>query len=216
MKNKRMSEARVGARNRRVILAAAEKMFAQHGFKGTSVQQIADEAGLPKTNILYYFNTKQVLYQTLLEDLLTRWNSCFDGATAADDPAVVLAAYIAEKMELSRTHPLASKVFAMEVINGATNLTGYFNQQQAHWLESRIALINAWIEAGKMQPVNPEYLLYQIWASTQHYADFSSQITQLHGSKMRKADFAQATQHLQQVILTGCGLSVPQAMSSAQ
>lgn len=215
MKNKRASEARVGARNRRVILAAAEKIFARHGFKGASVQQIADEADLPKTNILYYFNTKQVLYQTLLEDLLTLWNSCFDGATEEDDPAVILAGYIAEKVELSRTHPHASRVFAMEVINGASNLTGYFSQQQARWMESRIALINAWIEAGKMQAVNAEYLLYQIWASTQHYADFASQITQLHGNKMRKRDFAQATEHLQHVILTGCGLAVPHATPTA-
>lgn len=213
MKAKRGNDANIGARNRRTILCAAEKVFARYGFRGASVQQIADEAGLPKTNVLYYFNTKQVLYQALLEDLLSVWNSCFDGATQADDPAQELAAYIAEKMALSRTHPLASKVFAMEVINGAPNLSEYFGKQQASWMAGRVAVINAWIKAGKMQAVNAEYLLYQIWASTQHYADFSAQIAQLQGSKMRKDDFAAATRHLQQVILTGCGLTLPDSVT---
>ncbi len=216
MKNNRGNEAGVATRNRQAILTAAEKVFSQYGFKGASVQQIADEAGLPKTNVLYYFNTKQVLYQALLEELLSVWNSCFDGATEADDPAQELAAYIAEKMALSRQHPLASKVFAMEVINGAPNLGEYFGQQQAKWMASRVAVINAWIGAGKMHAVNAEYLLYQIWASTQHYADFAAQITQLQGKKMRKADFAEATHHLQQVILTGCGLQIPEKNVTAE
>ncbi|GGW76274.1 TetR family transcriptional regulator C-terminal domain-containing protein [Alteromonas halophila] len=210
MNEKRAGDARVGARNRRAILAAAEKIFAAYGFKGASVQQIADEAGLPKTNILYYFKTKQVLYQTLLEELLSQWNSCFDGATQDDDPAQILAAYIAEKMTLSRVQPLASKIFAMEVINGAANLTDFFNETQAAWMAGRVAVINAWIDAGKMAPVDAEFLLYQIWASTQHYADFAAQVTQLRGQKMRKEDFARATIHLQHVILTGCGLIVPE------
>merc|ERR1712063_196638 len=96
-------DAGVGAMNRRKILQAAEKCFAQFGFKGTAVQKIADEAGLPKTNVLYYFKTKQELYVAVLEETLSLWNSRFDKATVEDDPAEVLANYIAEKMEVSRT-----------------------------------------------------------------------------------------------------------------
>ena len=65
----------------------------------------------------------------VLEETLSLWNSHFDKATVNDDPAIVLAAYIAEKMEVSRTHPLASKIFAMEIINGAQNLSGYFDEE---------------------------------------------------------------------------------------
>ncbi len=103
--------------NRRKILQAAEKCFAQFGFKGTAVQKIADEAGLPKTNVLYYFKTKQELYVAVLEETLSLWNSRFDKATVEDDPAEVLANYIAEKMEVSRTHPMASKIFAMGALD---------------------------------------------------------------------------------------------------
>lgn len=202
-------DASVGARNRAIILAAAEKAFAAQGFKGTSVQQVADQAGLPKTNVLYYFKSKQELYLAVLKQTLTLWNSRFDMATAEDDPAEILAGYIAEKMELSRTHPLSSKIFAMEIINGAPNLSHYFNDEHSDWMAGRVAILQSWIDAGKMHPVDPHFLLYNIWASTQHYADFSTQITRLRGSKMKKADFEQATMHLITITLTGCGLVVP-------
>ena len=203
------AEAGIGAVNKRKIVQAAEECFAQYGFKGTAVQKIADEAGLPKTNVLYYFKTKQDLYIAVLEETLSLWNSHFDRATPDDDPAQVLADYIAEKMEVSRTRPLASKIFAMEIINGAKNLSGYFDEEHARWMKGRLALIDAWIENGKLRPLDGEHLLYSIWASTQHYADFSAQITRLRGRKMMKSDFEKATRELITLILNGCHLSVP-------
>lgn len=205
------NELKVGARNRTIILNAAEKVFATYGLKGASVQQIADEAGLPKTNVLYYFNSKKALYETVLRETLAVWNSVFDKATPQDDPALTLAEYIREKMEMSRTQPHASKIFAMEILNGAENLGTFFEEEQVSWMNSRKAVIQSWVDQGKMQPVNPEYLLYAIWASTQHYADFAAQISRLHGRKMLKADFAEATANVITLILGGVGLGVPRA-----
>ena len=98
----------------------------------------------------------------------------------------------------------------MEIINGAQNLSGYFDEEHALWMKGRLALIEAWIGAEKMPPIEGEYLLYTIWASTQHYADFSAQITRLRGRKMTKADFEQATRQVIKLVLGGCGLAVPE------
>lgn len=209
MKKNKSEDLRVGERNKLKILQAAEQQFVLHGFKGASVQQIADAAELPKTNVLYYFKTKQDLYLAVLKRTMKLWNSRFDQATVDDDPAEVLAEYIAEKMEISRTYPLSSKIFAMEIINGAPNLDDYFDQEHAEWMQQRLALINGWAAKGKINPVDADYLLYQIWASTQHYADFSTQIQRLRGEKMHKKDFQRATNQIIQVILTGIGLTVP-------
>ncbi|TPV55404.1 TetR family transcriptional regulator [Aestuariibacter sp. GS-14] len=210
MVSKSKMEGSIGAKNKRNILSAAEKAFATHGFKGTSVQQIADEAGLPKTNILYYFKSKQGLYVALLQDIMALWNSRFDMVTSKDDPAISLADYIAEKMTMSRTHPLASKIFAMEVLNGAPYLTKFFRNEHVAWMNGRVAIIESWITQGKMQAVDPSYLLFHIWACTQHYADFSAQISSLRGKTMKRADFDDATRELVRLVLTGCGLAVPQ------
>ena len=203
------NEQSIGAINREKIMIAAEKEFAIHGFKGTRVQKIADRAGLPKTNILYYFKSKDVLYLALLEEILSLWNSSFDQATGDDEPGEILANYIADKMEISRCRPDASKIFALEIINGATNLNEFFKHQHAIWMQSRIAVIQQWIDKGKIKALDPYYLLFNIWASSQHYADFSAQITELKGKPMDQSDFADATRNLIQLVLSGCDLSIP-------
>ena len=210
MASKSKMDGSIGAKNKQKILVAAEKAFATYGFKGTSVQQIADEAGLPKTNILYYFKSKQGLYVALLQDIMSLWNSRFDQVTEDDDPAESLADYIADKMTMSRTHPQASKIFAMEVLNGAPYLNKFFSNEHVAWMEGRVAILNSWIAQGRMTAVDPLYLLFHIWACTQHYADFSAQITSLRGKIMKRADFDEATRQLVQLILSGCGLTVPE------
>ncbi|MFT4940416.1 MAG: TetR/AcrR family transcriptional regulator [Paraglaciecola sp.] len=202
-------EESIGSINRVKIMTAAEQEFAIHGFKGTRVQNIADRAGLPKTNVLYYFKSKDGLYLALLEEILSLWNSSFDHATGDDDPADILANYIADKMEISRCRPDASKIFALEIINGAPNLNEFFKHQHASWMQSRTSVIQKWIDKGKIKDLDPYYLLFNIWASSQHYADFSAQITELKGKAMDQNDFADATRNLIKLVLTGCDLSIP-------
>lgn len=199
----------IGALNRQNILAAAEVEFALHGLAGTRVQQIADRAQLPKTNVLYYFKSKQGLYLALLADILSLWNGKFDDATGEDDPALVLAHYIADKMEISRTRPDASKIFALEIINGAPNLSSFFKDEHSTWMNERVQVIEQWIAKGSLMPTDPHYLLFNIWATCQHYADFAVQITELRGKPMTQQDFVDATNNLVELILKGCGLRVP-------
>lgn len=210
MTKNQKGDARIGDRNKAKILAAAEVVFAQNGFKGTSVREVAAKAELPKTNVLYYFKSKQDLYLALLQQIMEIWNSRFDQATVEDDPAETLADYIAEKMHMSRTNPRVSKIFAMEIINGAPNLNEYFDNQHKEWMAGRVEILKGWMAAGKMKVLDPDYLLFNIWACTQHYADFSAQIVSLRGKKMQKADFDLATKNLINITLTGCGLTVPE------
>jgi TetR/AcrR family transcriptional regulator len=203
------SISNIGAKKRSIILSSALKAFAENGYKGASIQKIADAAGLPKANVLYYFVSKRGLYSAVMQSILIRWNSSFDSVSVDDCPAIALACYIADKMEISRLHPYSSKAFAIEIINGANNVDLAFQDKHREWVNSRIAVINGWIDAGKMDYINPEYLLYHIWSSTQHYADFSSQITQLRGKAMNQEEFHEATCTITQIILKGCGLSVP-------
>lgn len=203
----------IGEINRQKILAAAEVEFALHGFTGTRVQHIADRAELPKTNVLYYFKSKEGIYLALLEGILSLWNGRFDEATAEDDPAQVIARYISDKMEISRSRPDASKIFALEIINGAPNLSGFFKDQHASWMKDRVAVVQQWIDAGKLQVRDPYYFLFNIWATSQHYADFSAQITELRGKAMGSEDYIDATQNLIELILKGCGLTVPEEYS---
>lgn len=210
MSEKEIKTGEIAKNRRAIILKAAEKAFAQNGFKGTSIQKVAELANLPKTNVLYYFKSKMMLYSTLMQEILHTWNSSFDRVTIDDEPNVALANYIAEKMEMSRLNPNASKIFGLEILNGAQNFDASFKARHKAWFDGRINVIEGWIDNGKIHHIDAEYLLFHIWASTQHYADFSTQIKDLRGSKMNKKDFASATKTVISLILGGCGLEVPE------
>ncbi|MWV17839.1 TetR family transcriptional regulator [Pseudomonas sp. L-22-4S-12] len=207
---------RIRQHNEEVILAAAEEEFARHGFKGTSMNAIALKAGLPKANLHYYFSNKLGLYLAVLANIIDLWDSTFNHLTVDDDPAEALSRYIRAKMEFSRKHPDASRIFAMEVISGGPCLSEYFNQDYRSWFNSRAAVFRAWIDAGKIDPVDPVHLIFLLWGSTQHYADFGSQICRVVGkSKLTRQDFNQAGDNLIRIILKGCGLTPPPAAGSA-
>ena len=201
---------RIRQKNEEAILAAATEEFARHGFKGTSMNTIALRVGLPKANLHYYFNNKLGLYVEVMRNILDLWDSAFSHLNADSDPAEALANYIRAKMEFSRRQPLASKLFAMEVISGGECLSEHFSQDYRDWFRGRAAVFEAWIAAGKMDPIDPVHLIFLLWGSTQHYADFSSQICRLTGrKKLTKEDFAVATDNLIHIILKGCGLTHP-------
>jgi len=199
---------RTRQKNVQAIIAAAEVEFARHGYKGTSMNAIALAANLPKANLHYYFSNKLGLYIAVLSNILDLWDQSFSGLAVEDDPATALAAYIRTKMEFSRRRPLASRVFAMEMISGGEHLSSHFNQDYLDWFRGRAAVLQAWIDAGKMDPVDPVHLIFLLWSSTQHYADFTSQIARLSGRRrLTREDYERAADSLVQLILKGCGLT---------
>ena len=204
------STGQIRLKNQQAILAAAAEEVALHGFKGTSMNSIALRVGLPKANLHYYFSSKEGLYVEVMRNILDLWDSAFSNLRAEDDPASALAAYISAKMEFSRRQPQASKIFAMEVISGGECMTEHFSHNYQEWFRGRVAVFQAWIDQGKMDPIDPMHLIFLLWGSSQYYADHSSSICRVSGrSRQTKEDFAKATANLTRIILKGCGLTPP-------
>ena len=117
-----------------------------------------------------------------------------------------LTRYINTKMELSRTRPKGSKVWANEIIQGAPMIQDYLESTLRIWMQDRTEQIRSWVETGKIRPVDPYHLLYMIWAVTQHYADFEHQINTLNGNEaLSEKQFAQAKQNITETLLRGIG-----------
>jgi AcrR family transcriptional regulator len=57
---------------RETILACAAKLFAEKGFEGASLQDVAKAVGISKAAVYHYFPTKQVIYDEIVIDLLSR------------------------------------------------------------------------------------------------------------------------------------------------
>ncbi len=191
--------------NETLILQAAEKVFAEAGFGGATMQLIADMAGLPKANLHYYFPTKEDLYRRVVQDIFEIWLHAADSMDQAPGPIEGIGAYIQAKMDISRRHPNGSKVWAFEVMHRAPVIQDYLETTLRAWTTGRVRLIERWIAEGKMAPVDPEHLLYMLWATTQHYADFGHQIETLNSGPFSDADWQKATDSVKTMILRGIG-----------
>ncbi|WP_158126270.1 TetR family transcriptional regulator C-terminal domain-containing protein [Vibrio fluvialis] len=204
---KRSISGEIRRRNQELILQAAADEFVKHGYKGTSVQAIADRVNLPKANILYYFKSKTGLYKALLQDILTLWNEGFSESAIDSSPQAVLRNYIVGKMRYSRTHPQESKIFAQEIIQGAPVIRDEIQFPVVNWAAGKASVINAWVEQGLIRPVDPLHLLFLIWGATQFYADFDTEIQLIKGAPMSEEDFEQAQQFLVDMILRGLAVT---------
>ncbi|SER13094.1 transcriptional regulator, TetR family [Amphritea atlantica] len=200
---------RIRQRNEQRILAAAEHEFAACGFKGASMREIAARAELPKANIHYYFKNKLGLYFAVLSDIIDLWDSTLSNLKAEDDAAQSLTQYIRKKIEFSRDHPLASRIFASEIISGGPNLQAYFSEGYEEWFRSRTAVFEQWQQQGKLDAnITPSHLIFLLWSSTQHYADFALQVSSALGKKsLDDQDYEQAINTLCHIILKGSGIT---------
>ena len=190
----------------RTIMVAAEKVFAEAGFGGATMQLIADVAGLPKANLHYYFPTKEALYRRVVQDIFQVWLKAADIFDQASGPVEGIGAYIDAKMEISRHHSAGSKAWASEVMHGAPVIQDYLETTLEQWTNGRIAVIQSWIDRGLMAPIDPRHLLYMVWATTQHYADFGHQIETLNNSApLTDAQWQAATDSVKTIILNGIG-----------
>ena len=198
------AKAHIRAENERLILEAGERIFAQHGFRGATMQMIADQAGLPKANLHYYFDSKEKLYRCVVEKIFEIWLQAASSFEKSDEPKEALKLYIYEKMQISRRHPYGSKVWANEVMQGAPIIQDFLETQLRSWTDGRIESIQAWIAAGKIRSVEPRWVMYMIWATTQHYADFGHQIETLNAdAPLSEAQWEAASETVFEVIWNG-------------
>lgn len=192
---------RTGEANAERILDAALEVFAAYGFRGARIDQIAAAAGLSKPNLLYYFRTKEALYTAVLRRTLEMWLEPLRELDSRTDPRQALSAYIARKLAYSRSHPTASRLFAMEVLQGAPHLDQALSGTLKDLVEAKSRTIEGWIREGRLRPVDPKHLIFAIWATTQHYADFATQIRALTGRSLADEDFYEATRTMLETIL---------------
>jgi TetR/AcrR family transcriptional regulator len=202
--DKRLAKPSIREGNERLILAAAESVFADHGFSGATMAEIAARAGVPKPNVHYYFPSKEILYRTVIERVLTAWLDAADSFDERADPAEALTAYIEAKMDLAREMPLSSRIWASEIMRGAPAIQDFLETTLTEWVRSRDAVVKAWIASGKIRPLEPKFLFYMIWAATQHYANAAHEIATLEGGRpLDGAGFEQAKRQLVETILGG-------------
>ncbi|WP_299566804.1 TetR family transcriptional regulator C-terminal domain-containing protein [uncultured Sulfitobacter sp.] len=189
-------KSRIQTRNRHLILDAALDVFSRDGFGGATLDAIARTAGLSKPNLLYYFDGKTEIYVTLLSQLMETWLDPLVELDSNGDPVEELLGYVRRKLDMSMDLPRESRLFAGEIIKGAPQMKPRLESDLKPLFDEKCAAIQVWINEGRLAPVDPAHLLFSIWSTTQHYADFEAQIAVLlEGS----AATPRAARHLEQM-----------------
>jgi TetR/AcrR family transcriptional regulator len=172
---------RIQARNSKAILEAALEVFSSQGFRGATLDQIAEVAGLSKPNLLYYFPSKEAVHVALLGQLLKTWLDPLRAINPAGEPKAEILAYMQRKLELSRDFPRESRLFANEILQGAPRLMEVIEGDLKPLVDEKAAVFSRWMDEGKLARLPPVHLLFSIWSMTQHYADFDVQVRAVLG-----------------------------------
>lgn len=193
---------RIQAENSEKILAAALEVFSADGFRGATIDRIAEAAGMSKPNLLYYFRGKDEIYRVLLDRLLDTWLQPLRELDPAGDPMREIAGYIDRKLEMARDMPRESRLFAGEIMRGAPILGDALAGPLKALVDDKSKVIQGWIQVGKIAAVDPRHLIFAIWATTQHYADFDTQVRAVLGDS-GEGRFNEAGHCLKRLFLDG-------------
>lgn len=174
-----VQKTRIQHQNEQIILDAALEVFSAFGYRGATVDQIANKAGLSKPNLLYYFRRKEDIYVAVLEHTLDAWLAPLRILNRDNDPIEELSTYISTKLELSWRNPAASRLFANEILHGAPHVEKFLKGPLRQLVDEKAAVISYWVSENKIKPIDPHHFIFAIWAVTQHYADFSVQVEAL-------------------------------------
>jgi TetR/AcrR family transcriptional regulator len=167
---------RIQALNQETILQAALDVFSTHGFRGATLDQIAEVAGLSKPNLLYYFASKDAIYAQLLTGLLETWLDPLRDMDPGGDPITELLGYVRRKLDLARDYPRESRLFANEIIQGAPRMREAITVDLTALVAEKAVILTRWMDQGRIARLHPVHLIFSIWALTQHYADFDFQV----------------------------------------
>ena len=197
---------RIQTANRQAILDGALAVFSIHGFRGATLDQIADRAGMSKPNLLYYFASKDELYLAVLEQILEAWLRPLSDLNPDGDPISEISRYVEAKVAMARDEPEASRLFATEIIRGAPLIGSFLRGELKNLVDEKAAVLLRWMDEGRIAPVDPRHLIMMIWAVTQHYADFAAQISAVLGEGAggsRTERFADVRTEILSVFLNG-------------
>jgi AcrR family transcriptional regulator len=146
------------------ILHAAKKVFVRKGLYGARMQEIADEAGINKALLHYYFRSKEKLFQTIFQEAFHKFAPSTFGLMASDAPIEEkIKMFVANYIDTISDNPFLP-VFIINEINQnperltqITNMMGNLSDVIAKQLEEKV-------QSGEYRPVDPMQLFSNIVA----------------------------------------------------
>ncbi|MEC9145165.1 MAG: TetR family transcriptional regulator C-terminal domain-containing protein [Pseudomonadota bacterium] len=208
-RTEKRTKTRIQKENETRILLAALEVFSENGFRGATLDRIAATANMSKPNLLYYFKGKEEIHVALLTDLLDVWLAPLREIDPNGEPLDEIGSYIRRKLESSRQFPRESRLFANEMLAGAPHIGPFLQSELKQLVDEKAAIFQGWIDEGRLAPCDPRHLLFAIWSTTQHYADFSVQVRHVLGLQPGDVSYYEEAENMLGTLVLGRLVPLP-------
>jgi TetR/AcrR family transcriptional regulator len=154
------------------ILDIATSLFAERGYEGTSMNDVAERVGMRKASLFYHFTTKDALYEAVLDRLVSRvavplgaaYSSEGTFAERLDTAADALTTVLGER-------PFAARLLLREAMDWGPVMRGKLLERVLFVLEGGAAFVKAGQEAGAFTDGDPKHLV--LTALGAHFLPFA-------------------------------------------
>lgn len=132
------------------ILREATRLFAAHGFDGTTIQAIADAVGVTKPAVIHHFASKEALRLAVLEQVLQHWQRVLPElllkATASEDR---FDAVVGELHRFFASAPELARLILREALDRPKDVAGLLKGALRPWLNTIAAYIRTGQQTGR-------------------------------------------------------------------
>ncbi|MEM1133214.1 MAG: TetR/AcrR family transcriptional regulator [Pseudomonadota bacterium] len=181
------------------LLATAKTHFAERGFYGASIAQIATELGLTKQALLYHFKRKEDLYAEILQAISERLIALVHDTASPGDPPerrfedMILGLFIA-----SREYPLDSRIITRELLDNQIRAKTAKSWYLEPFLEELVAALQAVPGLEKLPASRAFCIVYQLLGSIEYFAISGTTLESIYGASRHerfRADFPIELRH---------------------
>lgn len=155
------------ARTRAAVLRAATRVFAEKGYAGARLEDIASEVGIRRASLLYYVRDKRELYDAVLADayadLAARYRTVLAApATAGERIEAVVTAWVAFIAE----RPPVARLLLWEAADGSHERTALAAEQGGAIVAALVDVIADGQRQGAFQPIDPLHFVITLMGAT--------------------------------------------------
>ena len=172
-----MSAASTPEESRREeLLAIAAQLFAERGFKNTTVRDIADAAGILSGSLYHHFDSKEAMVDELLDSFQTDLWKQYDAIEASDlSPRGKLEAVVRASFEAIGEHHSEVAIFQNDALHLATfDRFSYLIERNRKFRTLWTGLLEAGVASGELRADLDVALVYRflrdtVWVAVRWY-----------------------------------------------